>query len=214
MSPRLVLIVGGLVFGLTVSATAQTITTVSKDSVAALVATRSVMLKLGTGLTRGFAFGSGGLALPVVPGFELQFSRRWSLYASGFSGIYLFGEERNSFRPERPIGLNSLGYDVGVRHYYNQQKRQQHGRATGPFVGNYLALQTASCWWYKRDYRGYNYEYTSITALWGMQRRLGGHGLLDAYAGLGLWNAQVLADATIQHFWPVPELGLKLSFVH
>jgi hypothetical protein len=171
------------------------------------------MLKLGTGPTRGFLLGSGGVIVPLVPGLEYQFSRSWSVYASGFSGIYLFGDERNSFRPDRPIGLNSIGFDAGVRHYYNQQKRQRLGRATGPFVGNYLALQTVGCWWYKRYYKAFDYEYSSVTVLWGMQRRLGRHGLLDAYAGAGLWNANILADANHRSFWPIPELGIKLSLV-
>ncbi|OUJ74681.1 hypothetical protein BXP70_07910 [Hymenobacter crusticola] len=127
-------------------AVAQTNTATPPDSLEAPAAKRSVMLKLGTGPTRGFLIGSGGLIVPAVPGVEYQFSRSWSLYASGFSGIYLFGDERDIFRPDRPIGLNSLGYDAGVRHYYNQRKRRQHGRATGPFVGNYLALQTVGCW--------------------------------------------------------------------
>jgi hypothetical protein len=182
--------------------------------------TRPWLFKLGTGLTRGFAWGGyGGLTLPLVVGAEGVLGPGWNLYANGFGSFYVGGNRV----ADVPIGLREFGGEVGLRRYYHQAKRQAQGRAHGPFTGNYVGLQSTSTWYYFRN-RGVHlrYAYSTLTAVWGLQRRLGGHGLVDAYVGGGLANQRRTGDydAVSGRYelvrFPLqllPELGLKLSLV-
>jgi|GEM_PF-6576261 len=182
---------------------------------------RPLLLKLGTGLTRGFAWGGyAGLTVPVVLGAEVVLAPGWNLYANGFSGFYVGG---GRFHEGPAVRLRELGGELGLRRYYNQTKRQAKGRAHGPFTGNYVGLQTSSSWYYYRPQTEdqLRYDYSTLTAVWGLQRRWGGHGLLDAYVGVGLANLvrgryEPATDRFTTYRFPPqlwPEFGLKLSLV-
>ncbi|QJX47014.1 DUF3575 domain-containing protein [Hymenobacter taeanensis] len=157
--------------------------------------TKSTLFKLGTGLTRGFEWGGySGLAVPVVLGVEHHLTPAISLYGNLFGGLNI--GRRSDYNQSL---LRTIGADAGVRYYYNQEKRKEKGRATGPFVGNYFALQTTSSFYSNHPqnslneaYR-YQYDNTSLSLLWGAQRRVGKHGLFDAYVGAGLENPQFIS---------------------
>lgn len=171
---------------------------------------RNLLLKLMTGLTRPYPTVYHRGTVPLVAGLEYQLPSGWSLYAHGLSGFSV------------SVGLPNLvqmsvgGFETGVRHYYNQPRRQQRGRRTGAGIGNYLALQTASLWQEGSIYRS-AYEYTTCTAQWGWQRRLGGHGLFDAGLGLGVYNPDrtsgFRSEKRTRSLELVPEVGVKLGLV-
>lgn len=91
--------------------------------------------------------------------------------------------------------VHRFGAELGGRYYYNQAKRVARGRAVGPFVGNYLALNASTEYSPMRvrspyvDNTRINYEFSGLTALWGMQRRLGSLLIYDLSAGLGAFNS-------------------------
>ncbi|WP_152981750.1 hypothetical protein [Hymenobacter sp. AT01-02] len=147
------------------------------------VPTRSgTLVKVGTGLTRGLGSGYWGVSLPVVVGAEHHLTSAISVYGNGFAGIKLGRSNPLADGSRAPL-IHEYGFDLGVRYYYNQEKRRQKERATGPFVGNYLAVQTTTVF----NQLHYNpYRYSTLTAIWGMQRRLGKYGWFDAYVGAGV----------------------------
>jgi hypothetical protein len=197
------------------SAAGQTMPTAAADS------SSRVLFKGSTGLTRGFTVGEPvGLALPLVLGIEYQLAPHWTVYANGFSGVCLKINFQKQDGATKYMNLYNAGADFGIRRYYNQTKRRQRGLATGPFIGNYLALQSTSSWWNPRS-TGHRlrYDFTTVAVLWGLQRQFGNHGLIEAYAGLGLSN-DIQAHYTDtgyelqRHLTRVkPEAGVKLGFV-
>lgn len=173
------------------------------------------LLKVGTGFTRGLSSGYWGLTAPVVLGVEHHLTPALSLYANGFSGFKV-GKRQRYFNDKRESIIGEYGFDVGVKYYYNQEKRRQKGRATGPFVGNYLSLQSSSVFTTTSFLTPY--QYSTLTVQWGMQRRLGKYGWLDAYVGAGLgrepgytyydYNGPIRRAS---QFGIATELGVKLS---
>jgi len=180
-----------------------------------------VLFKASTGLTRGFTIGApAGFSAPVVLGAEYQLLPHWTVYANGFSGVLLKRNQEDEHQLTRYVNLYNAGAELGIRRYYNQAKRQRRGQAAGPFTGNYFALQSTSSWWNPRNAGQHlRYDFTTIAVLWGLQRRLGSHGLVEAYAGLGLSNdIQAKYHETgyelQRHLATVkPEAGIKLGFV-
>jgi hypothetical protein len=171
---------------------------------------QGTLVKLGTGIVPGFEFsGYRGLSFPLALGAEHHLTSDISLYVNGFSGFNIGTRNRYSDGSREPV-IGDYGFQVGARRYYNQEKRRQKGRATGPFVGNYLALQTSSVFnpSYYRSYR-----YSTLAAIWGMQRQLGKYGWFDAYAGLGLGRESKYSSIFRgeSHYGLLPELGIKLS---
>lgn len=214
-----VLLGGLLTLGLASAATGQAVLPAAVPTPGKL---ERLQLKLGTGLTRNFFIGgTAGLTVPVVLGAEHLLGTSWSVYCNGEAGLYLGGGNLiDATGTHRPFNLNSTGFDAGIRRYYNQKKRQRQERAAGAFVGNYVALHSSSLW----ENNAFNstclrYQSTTLTALWGLQRRLGGHGLLDAYAGPGIANElreQYARDRFELNRLPVsflPQAGVKLSLV-
>lgn len=186
-------------------------------------APRRTLLKIGTGLTRGFELGGfSGLSVPVVVGAEYSVAPNWSLYGNAFTGLQLLTPEFDWSRSRSPF-VRSLGVDAGVRYYYHQAKRQAKGRAAGPFVGNYVALHVpTSSQNYRSSGNSYRltYDYTAVMGVWGLQRRLGSYGLLDAFVGAGLSNPSINRydnqSGTFRarrELGIATELGLRLSLV-
>ena len=141
------------------------------------------LVRVGTGFTRGLSSGYWGLSVPVVLGVEHHLTPAFSLYANGFAGFYV-GKQQRYFNNTRESIIGDYGFDLGVKYYYNQEKRRRQGRATGPFAGNYLSLQSSSVFTANSFRTPYNYS--TLTVQWGMQRRLGKYGWFEAYVGAGL----------------------------
>ncbi|NVO85459.1 hypothetical protein [Hymenobacter terrestris] len=176
------------------------------------------LFKLGTGLTDGAGFGDyRGLTLPLVLGAEQQLAPGWSATLNGTS-LWNIGQRRGFGSSERDgLNLRQLGVDVGIRHYYHQEKRQAKGRRTGPYQGPYVALHFGNYFDRRFSYNygpmysytrsDLNYDYSTLTARWGVQRRLGGRGLLDAYIGGGLANPRTYHS----YIGAMPEYRRNLS---
>jgi hypothetical protein len=148
------------------------------------------LFKLGLSVHRGLETRDlRGLYAPLTIGVEHQLSSRFSAYANlmaSFEALTL----RKSFE-SRPL-LNRGGAELGGRYYYNQTKRMQRGRAAGPYVGNYLALQVSTdlvAPYLKTNDVRMSYDFSGLTAFWGMQRRLGRLLVYDLNAGLGVFNS-------------------------
>lgn len=173
------------------------------------------LFKLGTGLTDGAGWGGfSGLTLPLVLGAEQQLAPGWSATVNG-TGLWNIGRRRDFHSSKREgLSLQQLSFDAGIRHYYHQEKRRAKGRRTGPYEGPYVALQLNNYFERRILYRSGNYsrynlayDYSSLTVQWGMQRRLGGRGMLDAYIGGGLTN-----PLTYRHYvGSMPEVRRELG---
>lgn len=151
----------------------------------------NTLLKLSTGLSRESGYGGyTGLLLPVTVGAEYQISRAFSAYATVSPTLRPF--KREQFSGYRQPFVHNAIIDLGGRYYYNQAKREQRGRAYGPFVGNYLALQanadiTHFYYYYEASTR-YQYASNGVAVLWGMQRHIGQWGLFDLNVGPRLYK--------------------------
>ncbi|SNC77302.1 hypothetical protein SAMN06265337_3885 [Hymenobacter gelipurpurascens] len=176
--------------------------------------TKNTLFKLGTGLTRGAGLGFGdfrGVSVPVVLGVEHHLSPAVSIYGNLSTGLHL--TRRRYYSYNAPL-LIDPGSDAGVRYYYNQEKRKSKGRATGPFVGNYLALHSSSAFYtYQRqsstERLHIGYGYSSLNLIWGMQRRIGRHGLFDGYAGAGVSNQYTMGPGNFPDYKRRPNLNLE-----
>lgn len=181
--------------------------------------------KLGTGLVDGAGYGGfNGLSLPLILGIEQQLVPGWTATLNG-TGLWNIGERRGlSSSGREGLQLEQLSVDAGIRHYYNQEKRRTKGRRTGPYEGPYVALKLNN--YFRRDLpynfnrRSFEYDYSSLTALWGVQRQLGGRGLLDAYIGAGAANSRTYrynpaSTPTQSRVLDLGlELGVKISLIH
>jgi hypothetical protein len=174
----------------------------------------ATLLKIGTGLTRGLTIGGYmGTALPLVISVERQFAPAWSAYANGSSAWRVSGRRIAPEQGTRSAYLTELGADLGVRHYYGQARRQASGRVPGLLTGNYLAAQASTSFTPNYAPKLYH-QVTALSWMWGTQHRLGGHGLLDAYAGGGLETRWL--GMRRQNTLPLSlhlEAGLKFSLV-
>ena len=162
--------------------------------------------------------------MPLILGIEQQLAPGWSATLNGTS-LWNIGRRRSlSSSGREGLNLRQLSADVGIRHYYHQAERRAKGRRTGPYEGPYVALQLNN--YFSRDLpynfnqHSFNYDYSSLSVLWGVQRQLGGRGLLDAYIGGGVANSR-----TYRYYGgPTPErsralelgleLGVKISLMH
>jgi len=179
------------------------------DSVAAPARPQGTLIKLGTGVvTPGFELGGyRGLYIPLLISIEHHLTSGISLYGNGFSGFRVTNLYNSTSDYYRSYTVGNYGFEAGIRRYYNQEKRRQKGMVTGPFVGNYVALQASSVFRnsFYRDYR-----YSGLTALWGTQRRMGKYGWFDAYAGAGVGHAGNYYSSN-NYYGLLLELGLKFS---
>jgi hypothetical protein len=100
--------------------------------------------------------------------------------------------------PAQYAGQHSWGADSGLRYHYRQAQRRDAGRATGPFAGDYAALQAIGSFvpGYSPSSRLYR-DYYGTTLLWGPQRRLEAYGLLGAHIGAGCTTGCWASNATI-----------------
>ena len=143
------------------------------------------------------------------------------------------------FAPNPAVALvHSGAIGVGTRYYYSQEARARRNRAHGSFVGNYVALEAATEL-HRRPFVLYDYAFSSsptaytidyrtqvmpvVTALWGMQRRLGRHFLYDASAGLALlarpidyyyYRSNFRNSQALYRFETSLAVNLRVYFVH
>jgi hypothetical protein len=171
-------VVAGLLLLIPLRSAAQT-----SDSTGTAIRPQGTLVTLGTGIvTPNFEFGSfGRLPLPLILSAEHHLSSAVSVYANGFSSFHV---GNSSYDQHWKLSVGYYGFDTGIRYYYNQEKRRQKGRPTGPFIGNYIGLQTSSV--FRPNAYFNDYRYSSLTAVWGMQRRLGKYSWLNTYAGAGI----------------------------
>ncbi|QNH61100.1 hypothetical protein [Hymenobacter sediminicola] len=174
----------------------------------------ATLFKLGTGFTRGLTIGGFmGTAIPIVAGVERQVAPAWSAYGNVSSGWRIGARTAAPERGTRAAYITELGLDLGVRHYYNKEKRQAAGRASGPMVGNYVALQATTSFTPYYAPKLYH-EVSALSVLWGTQHRLGGHGLLDAYVGPGIETRRLgMRRHDGLSVRPHLQVGIKLSLV-
>ncbi|RSK49503.1 hypothetical protein [Hymenobacter rigui] len=201
---------------ITASAVAQTTEPATSQPAPATTEGSGTLIKLGTGLTRGFAIGGyNGLSLPVVLSAEHHLTPTLSVYGNTFASLEM-GRRYQFFDSRHQSRLGDYGFDLGVKYYYNQEKRRQQGRTTGPFQGNYLALHSNST--FNPDSYRLSYQYSTLTVVWGMQRRIGKYGWFDAYIGGGIgrepgytYNGYYGPTKYAARFGFAPELGIKFS---
>ncbi|OUJ71656.1 hypothetical protein BXP70_21495 [Hymenobacter crusticola] len=209
---------------MSLSALAQTAAPESQTTVP-LASTRKTLIKLGLGVVgRGYAFNgfNDRFYVPLSLELEHQLNERFSVYG-GVNGSFRVTSNQDYYTPfvNRVVGL------LGGRYYYNQQRRVQEGKAAGPFVGNYLALQASSDFVpyslpYSYQKSNLRYSYSTLSALWGMQRRLGRFLLYDVNAGLGVSNPSSFNGFDSVNGGPSykrkpklrPELNVRFSLVH
>jgi hypothetical protein len=202
---------------------------------------RRFLLKAGLAPSRLIPqYRSYGLNRMLAPsiGAEYLLAPHVTLYGQA-DVDFVLGKRGYSYFPSggsREQLVHSGAVGVGGRYYYNQEGRARHNRAHGPFVGNYVAFEAATEL-NRREFVIYDYyssysptryytEYRTqvmpvLTALWGMQRRLGQHFLYDASAGLAVLARPVNYSyygpsnfKTLYGFDTSVALNLRLYFVH
>lgn len=144
-----------------------------------------LLLKVGLNAGRAFRYtGYYGLAvrLPLSVGAEYALSSRFTLYGQVDADFSLF--RNNAYLGDHTSIIPAGGVGIGARYYYNQAGRERHNRPHGAFVGNYLALEAHTELRQRHGLR--NDVFPSLNAVWGMQRRVGRHFLVDFNAGIGL----------------------------
>ncbi|MBT9393078.1 hypothetical protein KLP40_07875 [Hymenobacter sp. NST-14] len=174
------------------------------------------LLKLGLVVGNEHAISSyHGISVPVFVGLEQQLTPGWTLTLNGTSSWHLGRRDFSNLGYRSPL-VTQLSFDAGIRHYYHQARRQERGYRTGPYQGPYVGLQTRTIFSpIPSSNNQLRYDYSTISLLWGTQRRLGGHGLLDAYLSGGLANPRVYGvENTYQHRLGISlEAGVKLSLI-
>jgi hypothetical protein len=153
---------------------------------------------------------------------ERRLSSKFTAYANLTTALRLVRPRYG----DRTFISRGIG-ELGGRYYYNQAKRTKKGRPSGPFVGNYLALQASTDLTplYRQNTYSPNhylrYDFSALTALWGMQRQLGHLFVYDLNAGLGVYNPyRVRYDPATdlltsrRRLLVLPELALRLSLAH
>jgi hypothetical protein len=142
---------------------------------AEIPAPHKTVLKLGMGLGRGFDDGiNSSLTIPTTFGVERLLTNKFFAYGNLTAAFRLTNRRIDYYRLLLPLVPRSI-IAVGGRYYYNQEGRIRNHLAAGPFIGNYLALQVSTDLvpYRTHDAHAYvAYDYSAISALWGMQRHL------------------------------------------
>lgn len=169
----------------------------------------TTVLKLGVVLSNRTLDGIGYVVpLPLQLGLERRFNASWAL-TGNLNALAVAGRVR-PYEGGYGLRMATLGAEVGVRRYYRAEAHPK----TGAYGGNYLALNANMEAW---PYGGTLFPGAlGLNAQWGVQRRLGGHGLADAFVSLGAESLPLsfLSSQPGIHFIsPTVELGVRLSLV-
>ncbi|RIY09988.1 hypothetical protein D0T11_10590 [Hymenobacter rubripertinctus] len=156
--------------------------------------------------------GYHGFSVPVFAGLEQLLAPGWTLTLNGTSSWHVGRRTFPGLGYQAPL-VTQLSFDAGIRHYYHQARRQERGYRTGPYEGPYVDLQTRTIFSPAARQTQLNYQYSSVGLVWGVQRRLGGRGLLDAYLSGGLANPAIFRyEGSAQRRLGLSlEAGVKLS---
>ena len=168
------------------------------------------MFKLGVVLTNRTLLGFGGVVpLPLLAGVEHRLNSNWAL-TSHFTVLSIAGTRAGLSQEGFGLRVLQLGAEAGVRRYY----RGAAHPTTGAYGGNYVALNT------RLEALPYGALLLAgrvgVNAQWGVQRRVGGHGLADAFVSLGAetyvggWQSTQPIKRFVS---PTIELGLRLGLV-
>jgi hypothetical protein len=149
-------------------------------------------------------------------GFHLAYERKlrdpaWSVLAEVSPALARYRPEFSSISRQR---LNVRAQAAG-RYYYNREQRLRRGRSVGGFSANYVSLALGAGLGKESHetpfffYR--NTEHQFVTAdgalLYGLQRRLGRYGFVDASVGV----ATLLASKPVVSLAGSVRLGLTLG---
>lgn len=190
-------------FGAAFSARAQTTPAPAPADAATPVAPAGLgiqpttVLKLGTVLTNRTLSGIGYIVpLPLQLGIERRLSPQLAITGS-LDALGIVGRVRPYANDAYGFRIFKLGAELGVRRYYHAGAHA----STGAYGGNYVALNSRieAIPYFGQLYAGG----LGLHVQWGMQRRLGGHGLVDAFAALGA--------ETAAYFWRGPDVRLPMS---
>ncbi|RAK02441.1 hypothetical protein LX87_00561 [Larkinella arboricola] len=136
----------------------------------------------------------------ITPSFSLLAGADFMLRYNRFNQFAVPFYNGNDFNDTDKIFRAFVYAKVGARYYYGMAKRIQEGKSANNFSGNYVGLQLtkglsarviqhiydtktgASVRTENGDY-GSAYNAPLLSAMWGMQRRLGRRGFVDINAG-------------------------------
>jgi hypothetical protein len=171
----------------------------------------TTVLKLGVALSNRTLIGLGHVVpLPLLVGVERRLNPNWAI-TGDFTMLSIAGNRAGLSGDGYGLRVFRLGAEAGVRRYY----RAEAHPITGAYGGNYVALNAR--------FEALPYGTllfpgpVGLNAQWGVQRRLGGHGLADGFVSLGAetYAGSWYSSQPIRRFVsPTIELGLRLSLVH
>ncbi|GAB2720436.1 hypothetical protein GCM10011495_35740 [Hymenobacter frigidus] len=148
--------------------------------------------KLGLNNVQLFTAAFGPDSYYTRYGFHLAYERKlndpaWSVLGEVSPAL---GRYRSEFSPQSRRGL-SVRSQVAGRYYYNREQRLRKGRYAGNFSANYLSVALGAGWGkeahetpfflYQNDRR--RFATADVALLYGLQRRLGRYGFVDANIG-------------------------------
>lgn len=102
--------------------------------------------------------------------------------------------------PTAEYYFESIGLRLGIRDYYNINRRIRKGKSANNFSANYISLETFTSYYFK-----YRQVIPQIAAIYGIQRKISKHGYVDFNFGPG-FNMVILKT------YPHLSLGLGLAF--
>ncbi len=181
----------GLLVGPAWHAAAQTVpdtTHLKYSEEVSLLPTADVPLRVQEEQRSWWKLGLNNFAPSVRYGFHLAYERKlrsptWSVLAEVSPALtrYDYASWHLTMRGQ-----------VAGRYYYNQEKRLRQGRNARNFSANYVSValgaglgkeaQETSFFRYSND--GRQFVTADLALLWGLQRRLGRHGFVDANVGV------------------------------
>lgn len=155
----------------------------------------------------------------VFKGFDIAYERKiapkWSL---NFNSVTGFGGGGTS--PGYVLRNMNINQSLAVqlRYYHNLDRRKRLGKSTH-FSGNYFALEVkgginsynGNYYWYGGPGERQNNVLSSISLLYGIQRKVGKRAYIDGSIGLGLGHikTQYYSGFLLQ---PTLKLGVGLTF--
>jgi len=156
--------------------------------------------------------------------YEQKIAPKWSLNINSITNLrsFNFGNTNAlnwaSNEPLQNINFSqSLSFQL--RYYYNLNKRTRQGKPTN-FSGNYFGLEQSN------SYNHYNYNglypflfsdrfsgngfSTSLNLVYGIQRKIGKVGYIDASAGIGIRHNE-FGQYKETILWPTAKIAIGLA---
>jgi len=86
----------------------------------------------------------------------------------------------------KPVHPGSYAFSVGARYYYNINARIRKGKSANNFSANYLGIHQKNVLFEANEHYHYG---SSVTVLYGLQRRIGKYGFVDFGVGPALHHS-------------------------